>query len=1019
MNVNSLAKFQGLLRGLFQFDASDLDFGIYRILNYKRSQIEKFIQQDLKEKVDLAFAKYQKQMVDSLKELLTEKKQEALRVLGEEAFGPNGELKIEYRGTRPGKDYLEIRERVKEAEHIETIKDQVFNDLFTFFFRYYEEGDFVPHYRYSIKGHKYAIPYNGEEVKLYWANHDQYYTKTGLLFRDYTFKAGEYSVIFRIVSAKEELGSNKATKDRYFILDDENPLEIVDKKLIVRFQYRELTDVEVKEYASQTANIASGEDEQEETEGLDAISQEVKAPKQDHINEKVFSELLGKIEDTEPRSTLSNIYKNDKALLLYQLFRFTSKNTKDYFIHKNLKRFLSEQLEYFIKSEVLDIETLEKANFLDKHITRAMVVKEIGETIIDFLAQIEDFQKRLWEIKKFVISTECVITLDKIKEYAGEGFLESILGEILKNENQLKEWKELFGIEITGENDLIENNTQKGKEWKLLPIDTRYFEEEFKWRLLGALSEKHELDDILDGVLIKSENWQALNLLLSKYKEKVQTIYIDPPFNKEQDADYLYNVKYKDSTWISILENRLRLARDLLSDRGSIFVRCDYNGNMYVRLLMNEIFGDENFRNEIVVNRSFRPTEEINRYHTAHDNLYIFSKTESYSFQAAVKARENPKWRPMHLPGVRWSPIEPEYIGLFSKENLKEKGEKFVTRARIILGEEVLPPEGRHWALSQRAIFELERAGGIKLSDSGEPLALEAEFQKLTDNWTDITGYSTSWDFKTENSEILLKRVIESTSNEGELVMDFFLGSGTTTAVAHKLKRKWIGVEMGEHFYTVVLPRMKRVLAYDESGISREKEVKEKYNKKTAGGFFKYQVIEQYEDALDNIELKENQQAQALLKDEYLLKYFLEFETRESPYLLNVDLLKNPFAYKLKVNLSEVGEPQEMVVDIPETFNYLLGLKVKRIMVRNNERKYLFVQGEKEGKEIAVVWREYRDDWSEEDFKGDKNYIINKLEGWDPHILYINGQSILTEKLGNKTVEIRYIEPEFKRLMEG
>ncbi|MCR4428656.1 MAG: site-specific DNA-methyltransferase [Caldiserica bacterium] len=997
--MNSLAKFQGLLRGLFQFDASDLDFGIYRILNYKRSQIEKFIQQDLKEKVDLAFAKYQKQMVDSLKELLTEKKQEALRVLGEEAFGPNGELKIEYRGTRPGKDYLEIRERVKEAEHIETIKDQVFNDLFTFFFRYYEEGDFVPHYRYSIKGHKYAIPYNGEEVKLYWANHDQYYTKTGLLFRDYTFKAGEYSVIFRIVSAKEELGSNKATKDRYFILDDENPLEIVDKKLIVRFQYRELTDVEVKEYASQTANIASGENEQEETEGLDAISQEVKAPKQDHINEKVFSELLGKIEDTEPRSTLSNIYKNDKALLLYQLFRFTSKSTKDYFIHKNLKRFLSEQLEYFIKSEVLDIETLEKANFLDKHITRAMVVKEIGETIIDFLAQIEDFQKRLWEIKKFVISTECVITLDKIKEYAGEGFLESILGEILKNENQLKEWKELFGIEITGENDLIENNSQKGKEWKLLPIDTRYFEEEFKWRLLGALSEKHGLDDILDGVLIKSENWQALNLLLSKYKEKVQTIYIDPPFNKEQDADYLYNVKYKDSTWISILENRLRLARDLLSDRGSIFVRCDYNGNMYVRLLMNEIFGEENFRNEMILKRTagLPKREFLNMEVETEYLIYYVKDTEKLLFNQLWENRE-PQWMPVMIKYNRGGPTG---------------------KPIIIEGKIYNPPKGYSWAIGGEIAERIYKEGRLKI-ENGKLFVL-IDKKTVGSNWTDIPGYVSppKWGFSTENHEKLLKRVIETSSNENDLVMDFFLGSGTTTAVAHKLKRKWIGVEMGEHFYTVVLPRMKRVLAYDESGISRKNEVKEKYNKKTAGGFFKYQVIEQYEDALDNIELKENQQAQALLKDEYLLKYFLEFETRESPYLLNVDLLKNPFAYKLKVNLSEVGEPQEMVVDIPETFNYLLGLKVKRIMVRNNERKYLFVQGEKEGKEIAVVWREYRDDWSEEDFKGDKNYIINKLEGWDPHILYINGQSILTEKLGNKTVEIRYIEPEFKRLMEG
>lgn len=129
-------------------------------------------------------------------------------------------------------------------------------------------------------------------------------------------------------------------------------------------------------------------------------------------------------------------------------------------------------------------------------------------------------------------------------------------------------------------------------------------------------------------------------------------------------------------------------------------------------------------------------------------------------------------------------------------------------------------------ALCQKAIFELEKAGGIQISKSGEPLAQESEFQKLTDNWTDIAGYSAFWNFPMENSEILLKRVIESTSCKNDLVMDFFLGSGTTTAVAHKLKRKWIGIEMGEHFYTVILPRMKKVLAYDESGVSKEEDVK-------------------------------------------------------------------------------------------------------------------------------------------------------------------------------------------------
>ena len=271
----------------------------------------------------------------------------------------------------------------------------------------------------------------------------------------------------------------------------------------------------------------------------------------------------------------------------------------------------------------MDTDTLVKERFLDKHITRAKVVQEIGEDIIDFLSQIEDFQKKLWEKKKFVLKTEYVITTDRVPE--------EFYDEILENKEQKREWDEL-GFEIPKVKEELKD--------KKLPIDTKHFSIEFKEKLLEKLTEKADLDDLLDGWLIKSENYQALNTLLPKFKEKVQTIYIDPPFNKDQNADYLYNVKYKDSTWITMLENRLRLAKEILSDSGSIFVRCDYNGNMYVRLLMNEIFGEDNFRNEIVVGRTktapyIGTSPEKARVYfkslmVVYDNLYLYSKSENF-----------------------------------------------------------------------------------------------------------------------------------------------------------------------------------------------------------------------------------------------------------------------------------------------------------------------------------------------------------------------------------------------------
>ena len=566
-----------------------------------------------------------------------------------------------------------------------------------------------------------------------------------------------------------------------------------------------------------------------------------------------------------------------------------------------------------------------------------------------------------------------------------------------------------------------------------LPVDTKHFSSEFKEKLLEKLTEKADLDDLLDGLLIKSENWQALNLILNKYKEKVQTIYIDPPFNKEQDADYLYNVKYKDSTWISMLENRLKLAKDLLSEKGSIFVRCDYNGNWLVRPLMNEIFGEENFRNEIILQRLKYAKGAKEIFLNKTESLFLYSKSEKFipnevkrmkikyliakeilkEVSSLLKLDNNKTeellneifwFNSVHLPGERESP------------------------ARRVFGINLLPPKGRRWAFSQESLDKAAAANRLRLvckkcgykhyqgiwkkcpicgNEKDVLLQIYDIWDSLTTNWTDIESYSITYNFPTENSEILLKRVIESTSNEGELVMDFFLGSGTTTAVAHKLKRKWIGVEMGEHFWTVVLPRMKKVLFYDKSGISKENDVKEKYNEKTAGGFFKYHTLEQYEDALENIEFQqgsEEQQNLLMQLPDYFVKYMLEWETKSSSTFLNLEKLKDPFNYQL--NIIENYQQKKINVDVIETFNYLIGLFVNRYeFVNDNGRRYIFVFGERNGKKCLVVWRNIEN----LDYNRDKEIIENNLNSFKPDEIYINGDAVISD--------FKPIEPLFKSLI--
>lgn len=576
---------------------------------------------------------------------------------------------------------------------------------------------------------------------------------------------------------------------------------------------------------------------------------------------------------------------------------FERQSEVDYFINKSANQFLKGQFKLWLHNYVFE----EEGEFSKERIEQLQILKDIAFKIIDFVSQFEDELLKIWKKPKFVLDSNYVITLDRIAEKNNK-----LAKKISKHKNfkeQAKEWKE-FGIDPKS---------------KYLPIDTKYFKD-LEFEILELFD---NLDNSLDGWLIKSENWQVLNTILPKFKEKLQTIYIDPPFNKEQEADYFYSVKYKDATWITMLENRLRLARDLLNEKGSIFVRCDYNGNMYVRMLMNGLF--ENFLNEMQVNRIVKKGFGANRFPTATDSLFYYVKSEKFLFKGFRKRLSKPK--------------EPWWHDMTSMTAGRAGG-----KPRIIFGAELSPSEGRAWTFGQEKINLLEKEGKIRIRCSncgythykgvwkGCPKCnqnkprvdylVETDGKEPIDtDWTDIPGYSFGWGFQTENSEQLLQRVIESTSNECDLVMDFFLGSGTTTAVAHKLKRKWLGVEMGEHFYTVVLPRMKKVLAYDKSGISKEKEVKEKYNENKAGGFFKYYELEQYEDTLRKAKYEDSTLFEIPEKDAYSQYVFMKDKKLLSALELD---FKNK---KVKVDLSKLYPN----IDIAETLSNLLRKYIKKI----------------------------------------------------------------------------------------
>ena len=348
----------------------------------------------------------------------------------------------------------------------------------------------------------------------------------------------------------------------------------------------------------------------------------------------------------------------------------------------------------------------------------------------------------------------------------------------------------------------------------------------------------------------------------------------------------------------------MKLAKDWLDKKGSIFVRCDYNGNMYVRILLNEIFGAENFRNELVINKSNKQGAIDRRFNPASETLFLYSKIIESLINPQFKKREKQGgWLEMHSP----------------KENKN-------SHSVVFNGKTFIAPKGRHWSFAQETVNQLSLEDRIKVTKKqyidvygnkqNEVLEYQmSENETIESNWTDIPGYSTTTGFQTENSEKLLSRVINTGSQKGDLVIDFFLGSGTTTAVAHKLGRKWLGVEMGEHFYSVVLPRMKKVLAYDKSGIS--KEVKDYQG----GGFFKYYELEQYEEALANCKYEESDLFNSPSKTPYREYVFMKDEKMLKA--LEIDYEKE----KVKVDLTKLYPN----IDIAETLSNFTGKWIKAI----------------------------------------------------------------------------------------
>jgi len=993
-------KLQSLLRKLFQFESADLDFGIYRIMNKKRDVVEKFIEKDLIAAVDAEFGKVshadKAQLLAEVEALAgklgigVDDDPAALRAMAKKvpALQP---LITEFEKKRT--DLLNL---AGKDEH----KAEVFNHIYQFFSRYYDNGDFMSMRRYSAK-QKFAVPYNGEEVLLHWANKDQYYIKTGEHFFNYAFRVGEYTVRFQIVQAETTVNNTKS-ENRFFVLtsgDGNITYDAKAKELIVLFEYRALTNAE--------------------EEGVGTKN------KQEALNELAKEAILTATPDAGLKAGLSRETEG-KTPLAKHLATYAKRNTADYFIHKDLKGFLTQELDFYIKNEMFDLDDLgtDKEVPINQYMNRVRVMKAISLKIIAFLAQIEDFQKKLFEKKKFVLKSEYCITLDQVPE--------SFYPEIVANPSQIEEWKALYSIgESTGQATLSGSrgtviDIEFLKSHPYLVLDTKFFPQKFKDQLLASFE---DLDDATGGLIVKSENWQALNLLQERYREQVKCIYIDPPYNTGSD-EFLYKDNYQHSSWLAMLNSRLLLSYPLMGDTSTFFTSIDDNELNAISLIETQIFGANNFIATCIWQKNYAPKSSARHFSVDHDYITIFAKKADNWIPNALprtKEQDSLYTNPDNDPRGPWMSNNISARNYYSKGTYPIK----CPGGRIIEG----PPQGRYWVYSKEKFQELDKDKRIWWGEDGNNTPREKIFlsevkqgrvpqtlwlykdvghtQDSKREILSIIPIEFAADvFSTPKPTKLMQQILRigTDDKKKEVILDFFAGSGTIAHATLNLNRekngnrRYILVEMAGYFDTLIKPRIQKVM------YSSEWKEGKPQNTDGISHIFKYLTMEQYEDTLNNIEFKEAGTVQKTLMDMegYLLRYMLDFETRESPCRMNVAKLERPFEYTLRITRD--NQLHNETVDLVETFNYLLGLKVRRIRTfKDNGTTYRVVHGETlAGQPTTVIWRTIIG----LDLKKDKKFIEETVLK-DPKLkaerVYINGDFHVEGALP--------IEPEFQRLM--
>lgn len=1077
-------KLKDLLKELFQLDKPDLDFGLYRVMHAKSNEVSQFLDEDLLPQVQDALTLYQSADKAQIKE--------NLRKAIEQAHGldvdPDDSPKVK-----------KLRDRLKnDAVDISALESEVYDHLYSFFRRYYSEGDFLAKRVY--KPGVYAIPYEGEEVTLHWANKDQYYIKTSEYLRDYAFRLrpkdekNPMRVHFRLVDAAEgEHGSIKAAegKNRVFILAPPGDTEHdfiaeetsdQDKELVLRFEYRPATLTDWPE------NRRAGKKNPPKQKDLITFAAEQILT----VANTAFVEWVTELGKTH---ILASGDKAEYNRLEAHLNRYTARNTFDYFIHKDLGTFLRRELDFYIKNEVMHLDDVENESVprVEQYLSKIKIIRGIAGKIIDFLAQLEDFQKKLWLKKKFVVEAQYCITVGSIPE--------EFYGEIVANEAQWEEWMNLFAIDEIG-GDLTtptyskELKTEFLQAHPTLVVNTRHFDLGVTAQLIESIE---SIDERTEGILINSENFQAMRLVTKQFASRIECAYIDPPYNTGNDG-FIYRDSYRDSSWLTFIDNRLKALLPIARNDSALFISIDDNevGNLINLIkgytpsaeLVTLITARLNPRGRTLDKYLAKTHEYIGAFALfgASDAIHEVEKSgasqkayrehdEKGSFRFLELRNRNPVFNRANRPNlffpfftgpeggsVTLAPDSAHTIEILPRNSAGKDGcwTWSKTKAQSQQSELV----ARRVRTGAWRVFRKDRLyneDGAVATTKVKSLWLEKNINN--ENGKELVGHLFGKAvFNFPKPVALVERCAEiGMASDAGVFIDFFAGSGTSGHAIINLnrrddgRRKFILIEAGDYFDTVLLPRINKVTFTPEWKDGKPKRLATTEEAERSPRIVKVLRLESYEDTLNNLEtlrtdeqqlLLDNSEAKATdgLKEQYILTYMLDVETHGSQSLLNVQAFADPTAYKLKVKRPGSDESREINVDLLETFNWLIGLTVDHIAApqtfsaefERDSEKRLRIKGRlrqdangpywfrtvtgttPDGRRTLVIWRKLTGEPEEANLVLDEWFTRQGYSAKDSEfdLIYVNGGNNL-ENLKNPDDlwKVRLIEEDFHRLM--